>query len=73
MIFALSRPTSKPRISGVEAKLDKLDARVDKLEARIDKLDARVDKLVGSVDMLKWLLGFLAATNVAMLVRLATQ
>jgi hypothetical protein len=59
MIFALSRPTSKPRISGVEAKLD--------------KLDARVDKLVGSVDMLKWLFGFLAATNVAMLVRLATQ
>jgi peptidoglycan hydrolase CwlO-like protein len=59
--------------ANVEAKLDKLDARVDKLEAKIDKLDARVDKLVGSVDMLKWLFGFLAATNVAMLVRLATQ
>jgi hypothetical protein len=54
------------RIGSVEAKLDRLDARVD-------KLDARVDKLVGSVDLLKWLFGFLAATNIAMLVKVAAQ
>ena len=68
-------------ISAVERKLEtaisaverKLESSIDKLDARIDKLDARIDKLVGSVDMLKWLFGFLAATNVAMLVRLAIQ
>ena len=61
-------------ISAVERKLETALSAVErKLEARIDKLDARLDKLAGSVDMLKWLFGFLAATNVAMLVRLAIQ
>ena len=57
----------------LETRIAAVEAKVVKLDARVDKVDARLDKLVGSVDLLKWLFGFLAATNIAMLVRVATQ
>ena len=57
----------------LETRIASVEAKVDKLDARVDRVDARLDKLVGSVDLLKWLFGFLAATNIAMLVRVATQ
>ena len=57
----------------LETRIASVEAKVDKLDARVDRVDARLDKLVGSVDLLKWLFGFLAATNIAMVLRIATQ
>jgi len=57
----------------LEARIASVEAKVDKLDARVDRVDARLHKLVGSFDLLKWLFGFLAATNIAMVLRIATQ
>jgi len=39
------------------------------LATRIDKLDAKVDKLDTKVDLLKWMLGFVFAAVISLLIK----
>ena len=52
-----------------------LQATETKLETAIlamkHDLETKIDKLASAVDMIKWLFGFLAASNIAIFVRLA--
>ena len=72
------------RIESVDARIESLEA---KMSARIDSLDARIDavknelrlelggqiaRLAGTIDSMKWMLGFLAAMNIGILIRLFT-
>jgi len=76
------------RIESLEAKMSaRIDSLEAKMSARIDSLDARIDavknelrlelggqiaRLAGTIDSMKWMLGFLAAMNIGILIRLFT-
>ena len=76
------------RIESLEAKMSaRIDSLEAKMSARIDSLDAKIDavknelrlelggqiaRLAGTIDSMKWMLGFLAAMNIGILIRLFT-
>jgi tetrahydromethanopterin S-methyltransferase subunit G len=76
------------RIESLEAKMSaRIDSLEAKMSARIDSLDAKIDavknelrlelggqiaRLAGTIDSMKWMVGFLAAMNIGILIRLFT-
>ena len=55
------------RIDKVEERLDRLDDRFDRLDDRFDRLEQRVSRLETDVGIIKWMLGFTLAFQVAIL------
>jgi chromosome segregation ATPase len=55
------------RISQVNQRIDQVEGRLDRLEDRFDRLEQRVAKLETDVAILKWMVGFTLAFQVATL------
>jgi predicted nuclease with TOPRIM domain len=53
------------RIDKLEEHLDRLEGRFDRLEDRFGRLEQRVSKLEADVGIVKWMLGFTLAFQVA--------
>jgi tetrahydromethanopterin S-methyltransferase subunit G len=51
----------------IEGRLDQIDRRVDKIEERLGRLEQRLGKVETDVAVLKWMVGFTLAMNVAVL------
>ncbi|MGH6945477.1 MAG: hypothetical protein ACREH6_14830 [Geminicoccaceae bacterium] len=50
-----------------EVRLDRIENHLDRLEDRLDRVDARVAKVESDLAVLKWMVGFTLAMNVAIL------
>ena len=50
-----------------DARLDRIEGRLDRLEDRLDRLETRVGRLETEVAVVKWMVGFTLAMNVAVL------
>jgi tetrahydromethanopterin S-methyltransferase subunit G len=57
----------EPRLDQMGRRIDQIDKRLDKIEERLDRLDNRVSKLETDVGILKWMVGFSLAFQVATL------
>jgi len=51
----------------LDARLDQIDKRIDKVEQRLERLESRVGKIETDVAVLKWMVGFTLAVNIAIL------
>jgi hypothetical protein len=51
----------------IDARLDQIDKRFDKVEQRLERLELRVGKIETDVAVLKWMVGFTLAINIAIL------
>lgn len=51
----------------IEARLDQIDKGIDKVGERFERLEQRVGKIETDVAVLKWMVGFTLAMNVAIL------
>jgi ubiquinone biosynthesis protein UbiJ len=57
----------EPRFDQMDRRFDQIDKRIDKVEERLDRLEQRVSKLEADVGIIKWMLGFTLAFQVATL------
>ena len=55
------------RLDQIDNRIDKVEGRLDRLEVRFDRLEQRVNKLETDVGILKWMVGFSLAFQVATL------
>ncbi len=55
------------RFDQIEKRIDKIEDHLDRLEDRFDRLEQRVSKLEADVGIIKWMLGFTLAFQVAAL------
>jgi predicted nuclease with TOPRIM domain len=55
------------RIDTIEERLDRLEDRFDRMEDRFGRLEQRVSRLETEVGIIKWMLGFTLAFQVATL------
>lgn len=51
----------------LDARLEQIDKRIDKVENRLERLEQRVGRIETDVAVLKWMVGFTLAMNVAIL------
>jgi tetrahydromethanopterin S-methyltransferase subunit G len=56
-----------PRFDQIDRRFDQIDKRIDKVEERLDRLEQRVSKIEADVGILKWMVGFALAFQVATL------
>jgi phage shock protein A len=57
----------EPRFDQIDRRIDKVEERLDRLETRLDRIEQRVSKVETDVAMLKWMVGFTLAFQVATL------
>jgi hypothetical protein len=48
-------------------RLDRIEGRLDRVEDRLDRIETRVGRLETEVAVIKWMVGFTLAMNVAIL------
>lgn len=52
---------------GTDQRLDGIDGRLDRIEHRLDGIDARLDRIDHELRIIRWLVGFMLATQVAII------
>jgi chromosome segregation ATPase len=55
------------RFDQIDQRIDKVEGRLDRLENRFDRLEQRVSRIETDVGIIKWMLGFTLAFQVATL------
>jgi ubiquinone biosynthesis protein UbiJ len=57
----------EPRFDQIDRRFDQSDKLIDKVDEHLDRLEQRVSKIEADVGILKWMVGFTLAFQVATL------
>lgn len=55
------------RMDGLDARMDRVEGRMDRLEGSMHRLEQRVAKVESDLTVLKWMVGFTLAVQIATL------